>query len=59
MIFLFTAEGFCPDISGLSTEEEREEAKRWTGEDGYRALYQLGLQGRQGESPRRKASFTR
>ncbi len=49
MRFLFTAEGFSPDTSGLISEEEREEAKKWTGEDGFRTLYQLGLKGRPGE----------
>lgn len=45
--FLFTPEGFTPDVSSLDTEAALEEAKRWTIDGGYPALYQSGLEGNQ------------
>lgn len=50
MKFIFTPEGFCPDISALVSEEERKEAERWSVEGGCPALYRLGLKGRPEES---------
>lgn len=45
--FLFTPEGFRPDISMAEmTKDREEELKSWTGEAAYRALYRLGLEGR-------------
>ncbi len=44
--FIFTSEGFCPDVSSLDSEERRQEAARWAEEGGYPALYQSGLEGR-------------
>ena len=49
MNFLFTPEGFTPDISSLESEEEQQEAVKWIAEGGYAALYQFGLAGRPAE----------
>lgn len=48
--FLFTPEGFTPDVSSLDTEEEQREAARWMRGGGYPALYQMGLEGRPKEA---------
>lgn len=44
--FLFTPDGFTPDISSLNSEKERQEAAKWTTDGGFPALYQMGLEGR-------------
>ena len=44
--FLFTPDGFTPDISSLNSEKEQQEAAKWIAEGGYAALYQFGLSGR-------------
>lgn len=48
--FLFTPEGFYPDVSAPVSEQEREEIKQWSKERGYPALYRLGLGGRPEEA---------
>ena len=49
MNFLFTPEGFTPDISSLESEKDQQEAVKWIAEGGYAALYQFGLGGRPAE----------
>lgn len=44
--FLFTPEGFTPDVSSMDTEASLQETKRWTADGGYPALYQFGLGGK-------------
>ncbi len=44
--FMFTPEGFIPDVSSMNSEKERQEAARWTEDGGYPALYQIGLEGK-------------
>ena len=44
--FLFTPDGFIPDVSSMNSEKEQQEAARWMEDGGYPALYQLGLEGR-------------
>lgn len=41
--FIFTAAGFCPDLTQDSVVKT--EMERWREDDGYPALYQLGLDG--------------
>lgn len=48
--FLFTPEGFYPDVSAPVSEQEREEIKQWSKEQGYPALYRLGLGARPEEA---------
>lgn len=48
--FLFTPEGFYPDVSAPASEQEREEIKQWSKEQGYPALYRLGLGARPEEA---------
>ena len=40
--FLFTSDGFVPDITGDLTPEEKEEASRWLGEKAFARLYEFG-----------------
>ena len=40
--FLFTPDGFQPDINGELTEEEKAEACLWIGDSGYLKLYYFG-----------------
>ena len=40
--FLFTPDGFMPDINGELTEEEKAEASLWAGDSGYTKLYFFG-----------------
>ena len=49
MNFLFTPEGFCPDVLAANVEADGEEIKRWKEQGGYPELYRLGLSGEQGE----------
>ena len=44
--FLFTPEGFRPDISAADILQEEEEIREWTGERAYGSLYRLGMEGR-------------
>lgn len=48
--FLFTPDGFTPDLSCLGTQAELQEAQRWAKDNGYPALYQLGLEGKPEEA---------
>lgn len=41
--FIYTATGFCPDLTQDSVVKT--EMERWREDDGYPALYQLGLEG--------------
>ena len=40
--FLFTEEGFVPDIHGDLSEEARNESAAWIGEKGMERLYEFG-----------------
>lgn len=39
--FLFTPDGFTPDLSCLGTQAELQEAQRWAKDNGYPALYHM------------------
>ena len=41
--FMFTAAGFCPNLTQDSVVKT--EIERWWKDDGYPVLYQLGLEG--------------
>lgn len=44
--FLFTSDGFRPDVSSADTLPQKDEIKKWTGALAYRSLYQLGISGK-------------
>ena len=44
--FLFTPEGFQPDITAADILRGEEEVREWTGERAYGSLYRLGMEGR-------------
>lgn len=40
--FLFTKDGFIPDITGTMSEQEQNAAKEWMGKDAFLKLYEFG-----------------
>ncbi len=44
--FLFTEDGFKPDITGELSEEAKTEAARWLGDGAYETLYEFGASAR-------------
>lgn len=44
--FLYTPDGFRPDISPADTMLKKDEIKKWTGVSAYRSLYEEGISGK-------------
>lgn len=44
--FIFTPEGFRPDVSATDILNEEDELKKWMGASAYRSLFKFGLEGK-------------